>query len=311
MKARNKFIGKQWVISIVTAAVMLAGFTAYAAYTSLNSVKRVVSTQGGKGTAFSSNYLNLTTKETDVFSMKNISFPESAETVSFEINVCNYVHNTPSEVNENDIDYTLILSLLNTDGSANTENFNGLTVADKTTNYSFSNGVCEIENQTLAGKTKSVNTYTITVPKEFINKLNIKAAAEPTSNSYQYTDNNKLGRVFTFSVFNAASTTWTGSFTETTTEDFDGFNYIIKGQGKGKVTLEWDSDNLEISKIFLESNSITPTQTGTKKTFTLNVDSDSKNRYDIQFYKTELGNYTDMETVNNYVKFKFEEISAG
>lgn len=311
--SRNKnknIIAKRWLICWITVVlVLLAGLGVFAAYTNLNSVKRVVSTQGGRGTAFSSNYLNLTAMSSDTYALKNISFTESGDTAAFEINVCNYVHNDPSKVNENDITYSMTLTLVDKEGAAITGSYSGLTVSDGGgTAHSFSGGVCVVSGRTLTGGIKCVDTYRITVPREFIDTVNIRAVAEPDSVSYQYTDNSKLGRVFAFTEYNAAATTWTGSFTETTAEGYDGFNYVIKGQGKGTVTLSWDKQELEISNIFLDNNSITVTEADGKKTFTLNVDSNTRNRYEIQFYKTESGVYTDMETVKSYVTFVF---SAG
>ena len=305
---RNKnIITKRWLICWLTVVlVLLAGLVTYAAYTNLNSVKRVVSTQGGRGTAFSSNYLNLTAMSSDIYSLKNISFTESGDTTTFEINVCNYVHNDPSKVNENDITYSMTLTLVDKEGTVITGSYSGLTVSDGSDNaLGFSGGTCVISGKTLTGGIKCVDTYRITVPREFIDTVNIRAVAEPDSVSYQYTDNSKLGRVFAFTEYNAAATTWTGSFTETTAEGYDGFNYVIKGQGKGTVTLSWDKQELEISNVFLENNGITVTEADGKKTFTINVDSNTRNRYEIQFYKTESGVYTDMETVKSYVTFVF------
>ena len=131
----------------------------------------------------------------------------------------------------------------------------------------------------------------------------------PDDASKSYTNNENLARIFTFSEYNPNAITWTGEFAETETEGYDGFNYIVKGQGKGKVTIEWNSAQLEISQIFLENNNITAetdTESGWKK-ITFDVDSDTQNRYDIQFYKTSGGIYTDINTLNGYVTLTFKE----
>lgn len=315
MKKNLKQIIKKHCIMIwaVAVSVTLICFVSYAAYTNLNSVKRVVSTQGGKGTAFSSNYLSLTTRSSSSYDMKRITIGEKAETKSFNLNICNYVQNNPSVYNEYDITYTLVLTLVDaTDGSPITDKDSDASVSG---GY-FSNGVCEITGQTLTGKTKSVLSYTITVPKSFINAVNIKAEAVPDDASYSYTNNSKLARIITFSEYIENNTSWTGSFSETTADGYDGFNYIIKGQGVGTVTLTWDPEMLEISKIFLDNNGIIPTDDADgKKTFTMQVDSNTGNsRYDIQFYKTEAGGknsaYADMNAINGYVEFIFAESAA-
>lgn len=318
MKTSKQHSVKKLFVIILTAvlSVMSVSIVVNAAYINRSSVKRVVSTQSSTGTAFSSNYLLLAAKGTSSFAMKNILFSENADTADFEINVCNYVQNDPSGVNENDITYTFTLKLLNTDGTVNTGSFTRLNVIDNSgVSHSFSDGICKITGQTLNGKTKSVNSYTITVPKEFVDNINMEVSAEPSDDtSYNAANGNKLGRLFSFSVYNASSTTWTGGFAETTTENYDAFNYVLKGQGQGTVTLSWDPTQLEISNVFLEINSlqgnVTDGADGTKK-LTLEVDSTAKqNRYDIQFYKTETGVYTNMETVNGYVTIIFNKKTA-
>lgn len=300
------------VVAIFVLLSVICGIAVSAAYIHLNMVKRVVSTQGAGGTPFSSNYLLLVPRETAAHAVKTINCPEGASTAEFEINVCNYVQNDPSKISEKDIKYTMTFTQLNNDGTDNTESFAGLKVTDKNGNvYSFANGVCSIPDELLTGGVKSVNTYYIVVPKQMVNNAELRVVAEPSdSNSYSAVNGNKLGRTFVFSEYNASSTTWTGSFLETTSENYDAFNYVIRGQGKGTVTLSWDSSQLEISRIFLENYNLTDkiTAVGSKMSLTIEVDSSvGQNRYDIQFYKTENGVYTDMGTINGYVTVDFTE----
>lgn len=298
MKIGNKKRINLWAVFLIIAlSALLLGFASYAAYTNLNSVKRVVSTQGLKGTPFSSNYLNLTPRDESSYSVKNIIFPESEETTSFNIDVCNYIHNNPSKFNDNDINYTLSLKLVGAEG-VSTE---GLSVSFGGTAYSFTDGVFSIPNQTLKGSTKSVNRYEITVPKSFRDKVKIEAVAVPEDGSYRYTGYFKLGRLLAFTSKSETAAIWTGSFSESTADNYDGFNYILSGQGAGTITLEWNAEMLEISRIFLENNGIA--ESG--GSFTMTVDSEVKNRYDIQFYKTGNGDYSSMETVGSYVSISF------
>lgn len=311
---KNGKVNKKRLFAVILSAALLliGGMAAEAAYISRNSVKRVVSTQGSGGTAFSSNYLLLTPRETDSYTIKNIYCPEGADVSEFEINICNYVQNDPSRINEKDITYTLKVTQLNNDGTPNTSSFSKLkAVNGDGTSYSFSDGVCTIGGQFLKGNEKSVNTYIITVPKSFAEGIMLRAEAEPSdSDSYSAANGNKLGRVFTFSEYSAASTSWSGSFYETTTENYDAFNYIIRGQGKGTVKLEWDPEQLEINRFFLENYGLQDkiTVSGGKKVLTLDVDSsEGMNRYDIQFYKTPNGIYTDIDLLNSYVTAEFTE----
>ena len=145
-----------------------------------------------------------------------------------------------------------------------------------------------------------------------VNAVELRAEAELSDDSsYSAVNGNKLGRVFAFSEHYVYSTTWTGSFAETTADSYDAFNYIIKGQGKGTVTLTWDNSQLEINKVFLENNSLSVTSEGSMSSLTIEVDSTvGQNRYDIQFYKTENGSYTDMDTINGYVTVNFIEAAS-
>lgn len=308
MKYKNKM---RLRAAAVTFAMLLVigGFVAYTAYINLNTVKRVVSTQGSGGTPFSSNYLLLVPKETTVYAVKNIYCPEGADYADFAINVCNYVQNDPSTLNENDISYAFILTLQNSDGTVNTGTFSGLSVTDNDrVSYEFTDGVCRIPDRLLKGNMKSVDTYSIVIPKQMVNTVDLRVEAVPTDSSYSAVNGNKLGRVFTFSEHYVSSNTWTGSFSEMTADSYDAFNYIIKGQGKGTVTLTWDPSQLEINRVFLENNGLSVTSEGSISKLTIEVDSTAgQNRYDIQFYKTENGIYTDMDTIDGYVTVNFTE----
>lgn len=310
MEKKNKNKMRLRAAAMIIGVLLIGGFVANTAYISLNIVKRVVSTQGSSETPFSSNYLLLVPKETTAYAVKNIYCPVGAEYADFSINVCNYVQNNPSMLNENNISYSFILTLQNSDGTVNTGAFSGLSVTDNNgVSYGFTDGVCRITDRLLTGKTKSVDTYSIVIPKQMVKNVDMRVEAEPSdSSSYSAVNGNKLGRVFAFSEHNESSNTWTGSFSETTADGYDAFNYIIKGQGRGTVTMKWDNSQLEINRVFVENNGLSVTSEGSISKLTIEVDSTAgQNRYDIQFYKTENGSYTDMETINGYVTVNFTE----
>ncbi|MGN0114809.1 MAG: hypothetical protein ACI396_05740, partial [Acutalibacteraceae bacterium] len=281
----------------------------FAAYTNINRVKRVVSTQGENNVAFSSNYLTLLNSDVSTFDLKRISIPKSSNTGEFTITVCNYVHSNPSILNTYDISYNMMLTLVDAvTGESVTTGYDAASVSFGENSYSFTNGVCTIENQSLTGKVKSIDTYNITVPSSFIDKINIKAEATPDSSSLVHTNNYKLAREFAFAEYSDNTTSWTGSFAETDVNSYDGFNYVLKGQGEGTVTLTWDSSQLEISQVFLNNYSlIASVGSGNQMTVMFSVNSNEKNRYDIQFYKTENGSYSDINVLNSYVSCAFVE----
>lgn len=309
MKKKNNNKMRLRAAVIIFGVLLIGGLVVNTAYISLNIVKRVVSTQGSSGTPFSSNYLLLVPKDTTAYAVKNIYCSKGVDYAEFAINVCNYVQNDPSMVNGNDIRYTFVLTQQNSDGTPNTEAFSGLSVKDNDgVSHEFTDGVCRISDRCLVGNTKSVDTYSIVIPKQMVNTVDLRVEAVPTDSSYSAVNGNKLGRVFTFSEHYVSSNTWTGSFSEMTADSYDAFNYIIKGQGKGTVTLTWDPSQLEINRVFLENNGLSVTSEGSISKLTIEVDSTAgQNRYDIQFYKTENGIYTDMDTIDGYVTVNFTE----
>ena len=90
--------------------------------------------------------------------------------------------------------------------------------------------------------------------------------------------------------------------------DYDAFNYIIKGSGKGNFTFKWDASKVAINQQFLQNSDvkfliddngestviagndqfteddILPDGDGFRS-LTIVVDSSKTNRYDVQFYK--------------------------
>ena len=306
-KSLKKIIKKQWILLwVVAVSSALIFLGAYAAYTNINKVKRVVSTQGGAGTAFSSNYLSIIPKDTSNYDMKLITIPGNSDKKEFEINVCNYVQNNPSMINENTINYNMKFTLVNAaSNDVITDEYNTVSVKIGDVIQSFSKGVCEIASQSLAGKSRNSNTYTVTVPRDFIESVNIKVEAIPDETSYNYTGSNKLARIFTFAEYTETTTAWSGAFSETDI-NYDAFNYVVKGQGKGDFTLTWDPSQLEISQVFLNNSALTVQTTSDGKSFVvIEVDSDIISRYDIQFYKTASGDYTSIDKLKSYVSYTF------
>ena len=112
---KDKFIKKlkrSWLaIWIAFAAAALSTIGVLAAYTSVSSVKRVVSTQKGAGMLFSSNYL--TTDENDL--PRTITFSSMENSPCVTVNVCNYPQ-TLIKHNDKDITYTLTVELVESTG---------------------------------------------------------------------------------------------------------------------------------------------------------------------------------------------------
>lgn len=101
-----------------------------------------------------------------------------------------------------------------------------------------------------------------------------------------------------------AEAKWVGSisdagYTPSNYAQYDFYNYVITGSGKGSVDILWNENELYINKFFLEENGLNITAVGSDnekygenfagwKMVTLeNVDSVQKNRYEMQLFKTE------------------------
>lgn len=119
--------------------------------------------------------------------------------------------------------------------------------------------------------------------------------------------------------------TWTGNFNEAGSDistgeaphvvvnALDGFNYVIQGMGSGTAQLKWKSGYLEVNELFLLDElgiavNDLPTESNGIKSVVFTVDSNAKNRYDIQLYRSGTkpeADYDTWEEINSYVVFTF------
>ena len=98
----------------ILATLALAVYGSFAAYTSFNSVRRVVSTGTQSDTMFSSNYLSLLNLSDTTYPTKRISLAGD-DTSTFTVLVCNYVWGDESLYNPKDITYTVTMELFSLD----------------------------------------------------------------------------------------------------------------------------------------------------------------------------------------------------
>ena len=92
---------QKWIKQYRGAAVLLGLgvltliiYGSFAAYTSFNSVKRVVSTGTQSDTMFGSNYLSPLNLSDTNYPVKRISLAEKAGACTFVVQVCNYIWGT-------------------------------------------------------------------------------------------------------------------------------------------------------------------------------------------------------------------------
>lgn len=322
-----------WLILSISAAV---GLAVLGAYTGVNSVKHVLSTQAPSGVLFSSNSLKATANST-------ISSSQRLSSQQYDITVCNYEQIKAAEPNPEDIIYNLTASLKVRDGNtykdlselddgtekqqyiellenrsykikmqqddgsgdsyenecnlANEPNYNHTFTGYKLTGNKLSTDVFRIEFDSFELEDTEPDFY-------------IFVQAEPTSPS----GIESIQNIYCVAQSASEASAWRGSLLETdcNTVDYDFYNYIISGSGKGKIEVMWDNSMFEINPFFLEMEGITTvepikgTHNGWSK-ITFEVDSTKENRYDIQLYKNSknITSYTGENNANKYIDCTF------
>ena len=147
------------------------------------------------------------------------------------------------------------------------------------------------------------NKYLIRFPKSTrtsSDKIYVKLTASPTPSLSNYKGIKNLAGILSITESKEKlSQGWSYGFNDSEgNTDYDGFNYVISGNGAATITLKWRDDKFEINPYFLSDNtatipgSVSSSTEGdvTWKSITINANSDTKNRYDIQFYMKDAEN---------------------
>mgnify|MGYP000302556337 CR=1 FL=1 len=243
------------IFSIGMLILIVSG--SFAAYTSFNSVKRVVSTERRSDTMFGSNYLTLLNLTDNNYSIRRITLSEEGDKNTFTVKVCNYAWGDKSLYNTKDIMYTVQANLIAMDGGKLPENITNIRINAIPFN---ANGKCELTSQELkAGKARE-DTYRFELPAELKNKIEIQIVAEPTSESVEAVNSQKLAAVISFADYESVKS-WTGHFLDSqangrTPANYDAFNYEISGNGAGTVTMTWP-ESLQLSKWTTDGKQVT------------------------------------------------------
>lgn len=310
----NKIIKKfkkHWIaIWLVVAAVSLTVITSYAIYTRVTVAKRVVSTQAGTGSLFTSDHMSENITKTTV--------PRTDTTIdaTVEVYVYNYIY--PKEAvyrsDETKYDVTATIGTLGENDSfqelSDKSELAGLnySVSYKTETYAFST-----TNEThhtftacsIAGDKANKDLFTLVFDKSELGSAAknycIKLEADPYDNELP-----KLTGYIRVRYSKPASTGWKGEVEDLDSSkinNYDGFNYYLEGNGKGKITFKWKRSKVTINKDFLNNTNnkfegfvdTAPVESALTETdgyvsLTLNVDSSKQNRYEIQFFKVDPSN---------------------
>ena len=151
------------------------------------------------------------------------------------------------------------------------------------------------------------NKILIQFPKSMrksADKIYVKLTATPTPSLADYSGLHNLSRILSITEGKTElSTGWSASFNDDKTKtDYDGFNYVISGNGSATITFKWRDDKFEINPFFLSNNTTTVSQNSpvtennvTWNSITISANSDIISRYDIQLYMKN-----ENENINTY-----------
>lgn len=293
-----------WLL-LVCAALLVTG--TYAAFTTVDYIKRVALTTAGERPRFSSNYLYLVenTVEAAQYPSRRISAITNNDGCSFTVEIYNYLFGNQAEVNSRDIHYQLEVALKDSNGAELTNE--AIKMNDKPLSAYAPTPV------TMEGGKSTSHSYTFFIPNEAKEEdIVFEIAAVPNNASYTATGEKKLAARIRLADI-VQNDTWTGEFTDSHGTDakqrlpqnYDGFNYEIRGTGKGTVTLTWDTSKLEISPWFSADVNSTPNN----GILQFPVNSDTRSGYHLQFYIKNIDSVTNWTELEKLVKVSF--ISSG
>jgi hypothetical protein len=257
-KEKNR---KKLIIMNLCLALLLAVIAGtIAAYTSLSSAKRVVSTKGSTQ-LFSSNVL-YSFKNGETPSSRAMSFSTSTTSNSFTFNVCNYAQGAKTTWSNKNINYSLSIEILDSSNAAVKDNEilkdfeitrteSGKTTADTT--VTLDNWVSGNTYKLSTGASCSEDEFEISFPTKYIGTYKIKIVASSDVTGYT-----SIGRIISTSEA-SASTHWTGTFTDSIVGDeshkpseLGSVNVKISGQENEYMIITWDTDYFEIDPWFLK-----------------------------------------------------------
>ena len=314
-----KKLTKNWItIWLVIAAISFTSIVVYATYTRVTVAKRVISTGAGAGDMFSSDILLST-----ITQIKRVSYSDDQATPNVSLNFYNYPYPKKSACGADDTLYNVTTTL---GKLSDTNQFVELTaseIADLSKKYEIVNN--EKENDSfvfgtdglvsrtfigcsIEGGDFNANTFTLKFDPAELKDSDPKGYCMQIIAKPDDLELPTLRGIVLVRYNKAADTGWNGKVEDLNADtNYDGFNYVIKGDGKGKITFSWDSTAVTINQQFLhnpnvkfyvndtevqgsdsfdEESSIITTN-GDIKTLTLVVDSRTRNRYDVQFYKID------------------------
>lgn len=227
------------LLLLVLACTGLLATGTFAAFTNVESIKRVVSTkQSSQDLPFSSNYLNEYTGG-NVYVSHIISVPKAANSsTTIYLTLFNYPQNDSTKVSDEVINYTLTYEVIG-----------------NTTPYSLNISPDPSGLKSLPGNQISYQTYTLIFTHEDVEALNgckLRFTATGTSASLPP---KTLAADFQLILASEQSSEWGIRWADSgNAGDLDAFNYEVYCNTSGTITVDWTgaSDYVTLSKWSLE-----------------------------------------------------------
>lgn len=269
-------VKKHWALIWLLVAIAGTGaFFAFADYTGLTSVKRVVTTVAAPGELFSSNSMRA--------SLSNHRLTRTEYTVT----VCNYEQDDPNTFNPSDISYTLYAEInvlhngeyltmselqirfpdVYTEKYAlignrtysikrtmenGTPRYESAKILNASNNFSATYTECSLTKD-VSSTSNFLVTFDSAEAQNTSPDFYIHISATPTSGSSQKLE----GRLYSVKNTSEASA-WRGTFRENdyATTDYDFYNYTLSGSGVGIVEITWNPAKFAINPFFFGNTDV-------------------------------------------------------
>lgn len=318
-------------ILLCCTASIAACVVSFAEFTNSKHAQRTIAVYDTGGVRFSSNHLtNLTGGgvKTDVRTI----YTAGEEAIAY-VTVCNYPQGAKTLLSNEDLTYTVRVRLVSDSGSGYDDavpdnsavlpgddhyfvdvyyNDQASPVATLTTSGSVtipSSGSYTLDHS--AAQTDEFTVVFSSVKDSGGNEICLEMVAVPSVPGYP-----TLAAIFKpASRLAEAASSWEGEFRDnhaSLPSAYDGFNYLITGSGSGTVTLTWDTTHLALSAVSQKTLQSITGATVSSGSAVFPVNSDEENRYDLQFYKTDVStaadwdSWADLEAASTgYLQFTF------
>ena len=270
------------LLLLVLACVVLLVTGTFAAFTNVESIKRVVATRASsQDLPFSSNYLN----ESSGDYVRHIIAVPRAENSSTTIylTLFNYPQNDSTRVSDETITYSLEYEVIG-DGS----------------NYSLSISPFPANPCTLPGNQISFHTYALRFTREDVSALEGRRLRFTATGSSASFSSKTLAAEFQLVFASEQSSDWGIRWADSDLAgDLDAFNYEVYCNAPGTITVDWSgADYVTLSQWSREDLLKWAPSESTSTTVSFHVGAqDQPTSYLLQFYRLKGRSHTDAAPV--------------